>query len=101
MLASPISIFADADRLSDDQIKDFLETAQAAPPDHHALDAGVLLAHSAFLARFENPELHGLAEGIAAHLRVQQLERDEVEAFIRHQLPPGEGEISFPPSAWR
>ena len=94
-LASPISIFADADRLSDDQIKDILETAQAAPPDHHVLDTGVLLAHSAFLARFENPELHGLEEGIAAHLRVQQLERDEVEAFIRHQLPPGEGENLF------
>jgi len=95
VLASPISIFADADRLSDDQIKDLLETAQAAPPEHHALDAGVLLAHSAFLTRFENPKLQGLAEGIAAHLSVQQLERDEVEAFIRHQVPLSEGENLF------
>src|SRR5271165_3491467 len=51
---SPIFVFADADRLSDDQIEKFREAAQAMPPGPH-----------------------------------------EVEAFIRHQLPPGDGANLF------
>ena len=88
---SPIFVFANADRLSDGQIEEFREAAQTMPPGPHGFEAGVLLAHSDFVARAESAELHLLDEGFAAHLRVQQLERDEVEAFIRRQLPPGEG----------
>jgi hypothetical protein len=87
---SPIFVFANADRLSDGQIEEFREAAQAMPPGPDGFEAGVLLAHSDFVARAESAELHLLDEGLAAHLRVQQLERDEVEAFIRRQLPPGE-----------
>jgi hypothetical protein len=80
---SPIFVFADADRLTDAQIEDIFEAAPA------ALEAGVLLAHSDFRARFESPELRPLEAELAARLCVQHLERDEIEAFIRHQLPPG------------
>ena len=97
VLSSPILVFADADRLSDVQIKDIFEAVQAVPTDPHALEAGVLLAHPAFLARFESPELHPLEGALAAKLCVQQLERHEVEAFIRYQLPPGEGADLFTP----
>ena len=92
---SSLFVFADADRLSDDQIEKFRETAQAMPPGPHGFEAGVLLAGSDFLTRAEGTGLHLLDEGLAAHLRVQQLERDEVEAFIRHQLPPSEGANLF------
>jgi hypothetical protein len=50
----------------------------------------VLLAHSDFVADVDSPGRRLLDAGLAVHLRVQQLERNEVEAFIRHQLPPGE-----------
>jgi hypothetical protein len=90
-LPSPIFVFANADRLSDRQIEEFREATQTMPSGPHGFEAGVvLLAHSDFVARAESAELHLLDEGGAAHLRVQQLERDEVEAFILHQLPPGE-----------
>lgn len=92
---SPIFVFANADRLSDGQIAAFREAAQAVPSGPHGFEAGVLLAHSDFVARAESAELHLLDRGLAEHLRVQQLERDEIEAFIRHQLPPGEGANLF------
>jgi len=92
---SSLFVFADADRLSDDQIEKFREAAQAMPPGPHGFEAGVLLAGSDFLTRAEGTGLHLLDEGLAAHLRVQQLERDEVEAFIRHQLPPSAGANLF------
>jgi hypothetical protein len=87
---SPIFVFANADRLSDRQIEEFREATQTMPSGPHGFEAGVLLAHSDFVARAESAELRLLDEGRAAHLRVQQLEREEVEAFILHQLPPGE-----------
>jgi hypothetical protein len=89
-LSSPIYLFADADRLSDDQIDELYEVGQALLPGPHGFEAGVLVAHSDFVTRAESAESHLLDEGLAGHLRVQQLERDEVDAFIRRQLPPGE-----------
>ena len=95
VLSSPIYLLADADRLSDDQIDEFYEAGQAMLSGPHGFEAGVLLAHSDFVTRAENVGSHLLDEGFAGHLRVQQLERDEVEAFIRRQLPPGEGANLF------
>ncbi len=94
-LSSPIYLLADADRLSDDQIDEFCEAGQAMPPGPHGFEAGVLLAHSDFVTRAGSVESHLLDEGLAGHLRVQQLERDEVGEFIRRQLPPGEGANLF------
>jgi hypothetical protein len=87
---SPVFVLGDADRLSDPQIEDFLEAAQSAPPELQGPEAGVLLARPAFLDRLERPLLHILKDGIAAHLSVQHLDRDEIEAFIHHQLPADE-----------
>jgi len=86
---TPIYVFDDADRLSDAQLEVLLDAARAAPPNPPALEAGVLMAHSSFPYRFERPALHLLEDRLAAHLRLQQLDRDEVETFIRYQLPPG------------
>jgi hypothetical protein len=91
----PIFVFANADRLSKEQIEKFRVAAQAMPSGPHGFDAGVLLAGSDFLTHAESAGLRLLDEGLAAHLRAQQLERDEVEAFIRHQLPLGEGANLF------
>jgi hypothetical protein len=88
-LALPVFVFADADRLSDAQIKDLFEAVL------DGVGAGVLLAHPTFLARFENSVLHPLEAALTAHFSVQHLERDEVEAFIRHQLPPADGATLF------
>jgi hypothetical protein len=55
----------------------------------------VLLAHSDFVTRAEVVASDLVDEGLAAHLRVQQLDRDEVETFIRRQLPTGEGANLF------
>jgi hypothetical protein len=87
---SPVFVFGDADRLSDPQIKDILEAAQTAAPEPQRPEAAVLLARPAFLDRLEGPLLHILKDGFAAHLSAQRLDRDEVAAFIRHQLPAGE-----------
>jgi hypothetical protein len=88
--APPVFVLGDADRLSDLQIKDFLEAAQSAAPELQGPEAAVLLARPAFLDRLEGPLLHSLKDGFAAHLNAQHLDRDEVEAFILHQLPTGE-----------
>src|SRR5215472_13129537 len=88
--SSPVFVLGDADRLSDLQIMDFLEAAQAAQPELQGPEAAVLLARPAFLDRLERPLLHILKDGIAAHLSVQHLDRDEIEAFIHHQLPADE-----------
>jgi hypothetical protein len=84
---SPVLVFGDADRLSDLQIKDILEAAQTGAPELRVPKAAVVLARPAFLDRFETPLLHILKDGFAARLSAQHLDRDEVEAFIRHQLP--------------
>lgn len=91
---SPIYLFGDADRLSEAQVKDLLEAAQAPPPEAPRLQAGVCLAHRAFLDRFKSsPDI--LKDGFAAQLSAQHLERDEVEPFIHRQLPAGEGASLF------
>ena len=59
---------------SDGQIEKFREAAQTMPSGPHGFEAGVLLAHSDFVARAESAELHLLDEGRAVHLRVQQLD---------------------------
>jgi hypothetical protein len=88
---SPVFVFGDADRLSDVQIKDLLEAAQSPPPELQGPQAAVILARPAFLDRFESPLLHFLKDGFAARLSAQHLDSNEVEAFIRHQLPAESG----------
>jgi hypothetical protein len=81
----PILVFDEADQLSEAQIEVLLDAAQAEPTS----EARVLLGHSSFATRFEGPLLNILKARLTAHLSVEQLDHDEVEAFIRYQLPPG------------
>jgi hypothetical protein len=74
-----IYLLADADRLSDDQIEEFYEAVQGISLRPHGFAAGVRLAHSDFLTRAENAASDLVDDGLVTHLRVQQLDRDEVE----------------------
>ena len=80
----PILVF-EADQLSEVQIEVLLDAAQAEPTS----EARVLLGHSSFATRFEGRLPNILKARLTAHLSVEQLDHDEVEAFIRYQLPPG------------
>ena len=92
-----IYLLADADRLSDDQIEEFYVAVQGISARPHGFAARVLLAHSDFLTRAENAASDLVDDGLATHLQVQQLDRDEVETFIRRRLPPGEADNLFTP----
>jgi hypothetical protein len=92
-----IYLLADVDRLSDNQIEEFYEAVQGIPLRPPGFAAGVLLAHPGFLKRAENAASDLVDEGLATHLRVQQLDRDEVETFIRRRLPPREADNLFTP----
>jgi hypothetical protein len=91
MLPFPIYVFDDADRLSDVQIEALLDATQAVPPRAPTPRAAVLVADSSFPGSRGKPVPDLLKERLAAHLRLQQLDHDEIEAFIRYQLPPDGG----------
>ncbi len=88
VLPFPIYVFDDADRLSDVQIEVLLDATQAVPLSARTPRAGVLLASSSFPGSRGKPVPDLLNERPAAHLCLQQLDRDEIEAFIGYQLPP-------------
>jgi hypothetical protein len=91
VLPFPIYVFDDADRLSDLQIEALLDATQAVPLNARTPRAGVLVANSSFPSWRRKPVPDLLEERFAAHLRLQQLDRDEIEAFIRYQLPQDAG----------
>jgi len=91
VLPPPIYVFDDADRLSDVQIEALLDATQAVPLSAPTPRAGVLVANSSFPSARGKPVPDLLEERLAARLRLQQLDRDETEAFIRYQLPPESG----------
>ena len=91
VLPFPIYVFDDADRLSDLQIEALLDATQAVPLNARTPRAGVLVANSFFPSSRRKPVPDLLEEPFAAHLRLQQLDSDEIEAFIRYQLPQDAG----------
>src|ERR1700730_11311462 len=91
VLRPPIYVFDDADRLSHAQIAALLDATQAVPLSTPTPRAGVLVANSSFPSSLGKPVPDLLKGRLAAHLRLQQLDRDEIEAFIRYQLPPDSG----------
>ena len=91
VLPPPIYVFDDADRLSDVQIEALLDATQAVPLSAPTPRAGVLVANSSFPSARGKPVQDLLEERLAARLRLEQLDRDETEAFIRYQLPPDGG----------
>ena len=79
----PLFVFADADQLSDRQIKEILEDA---PYSGQKGAAVLLLAPSGFLNRLEEPSLHFLKNRLTAHFGFQEVGQDEGIDFLRHQL---------------
>jgi hypothetical protein len=91
VLPVPIYVFDDADRLSDVQIEALLDATQAVPLSAPTRRAAVLVANSSFPGSRGKPVPDLLKERLAARLGLQQLDRDEIEAFIGYQLPPDGG----------
>ena len=91
VLRPPIYVFDDADRLSHAQIEALLDATQAVPLSTPTPRAGVLVANSSFPSSLGKPVPDLLKGRLAAHLHLQQLDRDEIEAFLRYQLPPDGG----------
>ncbi|TMJ53151.1 MAG: hypothetical protein E6G90_09415, partial [Alphaproteobacteria bacterium] len=87
VLPFPIYVFDEADRLSDVQIEALLDATQAVPLNAPTPRAAVLVANSSFTSSRGKLVSDLLEERLAAHLRLQQLDRDEIEAFVRYQLP--------------
>ena len=81
--SQPLFVFADADQLSDRQIKEILEDA---PYSGQKGAAVLLLAPSGFLNRLEEPSLHFLKNRLTAHFGFQEVGQDEGIDFLRHQL---------------
>jgi hypothetical protein len=81
--SQPLFVIADADQLSDRQIKEILEDA---PYSGQKGAAVLLLAPSSFLNRLEEPSLHFLKKRLTAHFGFQEVGQDEGIEFLRHQL---------------
>ncbi len=81
--ASPLFVFDEADRLTDQQIEEICAAMRRAG-QHKPV--GVLLARPAFLARLEEPPLQCLREALAARLRFDEIGDEEGIDFLRHQL---------------
>jgi hypothetical protein len=80
--SQPVFVFADADQLSDRQIKEILGDA---PYSGQKCAAVLLLAPSGFLNRLEEPSLHFLKKRLT-HFGFQEVGQDEGIDFLRYQL---------------
>src|SRR5438876_10833838 len=78
VLPFPIYVFDDADRLSDAQLEALLDATQAVPLNAPTPRAAVLVANSSFPSSRGKLVSDLLEERLAAHLRLQQLDRDEI-----------------------
>jgi hypothetical protein len=83
VIASPLFVFDDFDRLSDRQIKDVYEGTRRRDQIERA---AVLLAPLAFHDRLERPALQFLKQSIAAQFRLQEVGDDEAIAVLHDQL---------------
>ena len=79
----PIFVFAAADRLPEERIRQIVEfienTGQRGT-------TALLLAHSGFLARLDEEALQFLRERLVARFELQEVGEDEGIEFLRHQL---------------
>jgi hypothetical protein len=80
---SPLLVFDDLDRLSEQQIQ---EIREAILREEYANSAAVLLAQRGCLAPLEMRALCFLEEGLGVHFRLQEVGPDESIAYLRHQL---------------
>jgi hypothetical protein len=79
----PLFVFADVDRLSDQQIKEIFERTQNGDQKGTAV---LLLAPSEFLIRLEQPSLQFLTERLVARFEFYEVGQEEGIEFLRHQL---------------
>jgi len=79
---SPILVISDADGLSDEQVANVYETLTCRGGIAPAV---VLLARTAFFGRLERSNPRLIEGGLTARFRLQELGREEIETFIRHQ----------------
>ena len=77
---SPLFVFEEIDRLSDQQI-DQISEAVAQKAEEGA--AGVLLASSDLLARLNEPSLISLKKALVARFRLDEIGEDEAMDFLR------------------
>src|SRR5204862_12691 len=79
-LPPPIYVYSPAGQLSDVQIEALLDATLAAPLSAPRLRAGVVVATSSFPSSRGKPLPDLLQQRLAAHLHVQRLDRDPIEA---------------------
>jgi len=89
---APLFVFDGADGLSEEQIENVYQSLQHR---EGIRSAGVLLARTALLARLEQSHTRLIEDGLIARFRLQELGRDEIETFIRHQWRPGDQRNAF------
>jgi hypothetical protein len=88
----PLYVLEDADQLSDEQLQEFFATWLFGEP---TIGTAILAVSPAFLARLERPALSFLIEGLAARMLFQHLGSDEIETFLRLQLPDDQTDTVF------
>jgi TPR repeat protein len=81
--ASPIFVFENFGRVSDEQIEDL---CKGTPYSEAIEPPAVLLAQMDFLPRLEQPALHFLRDRIAARLYFQEVSDDETIAVVHNRL---------------
>jgi hypothetical protein len=91
-LLLPLFIFENADKLSDDQIDDIYRSL---PCSDGRATAAVLIAHSGFLQRLQRWKADPVKEAFNTCFRLEELGKDEIEAFIRYQGWVGKKESVF------
>src|SRR5215469_15921246 len=87
-LAAPLFVFDGADGLADVQLNGLCE---ALASGDGVKPAAVMLARPSCVARLDRLQPRLSREGLASHFPFSELGRDEVEAFIRRQLPGEQG----------
>jgi hypothetical protein len=81
--ASPIFVFENFGRVSDEQIEDLCKGTPYSEPIE---PPAVLLAQMDFLPRLEQPALHFLRDRIVARLYFQEVSDDETIAVVHNRL---------------
>jgi len=89
---APLFVFDGADSLSDPQLSGLCE---ASAGSDGVKPAAVLLTRPICITRLERLRPRLLRDGLATHFRLNELGPDEVETFIRRQVPAGEQSAAF------
>ena len=92
----PLFVFEDAERLTDGQLADIYDYFISGDC---VTAAGVLPAAPELSTRLQRLKAAAFDEMSVARLNIHELGREEIESFIRRQLPPGEEMSALTPEA--